>query len=782
MRRITLTVAIAMMLGIAPASALTMPGDIDRDVRIIPVPREMNYTEGTFQLTPASNFVAKGKGAQTIAAFFAAKLKTATGYTLNVGGKAGKGSILLQIAPVEGGNEAYTLEVGDQVVAKANTAQGLFYAMQSLMQLFPPEIEQSKPQTTSIEWKAPAVRIIDAPRFNYRSIMLDVCRHFLPVEAIKRQIDVLSLFKINNLHWHLTDDQGWRVEIKKYPQLIQYGAWRTEGDGSRYGGYYTQEQIKEVVKYASERFVNIVPELELPGHGLAAIAAFPHLSCKGDSITPRIIWGVEDVVMCPGKETTFTFLEDVIKEMVELFPGKYFHIGGDESPRSEWKECPLCQKRIADLGFKDEKGSPKEAKLQSYVVRRVEKVLNRHGKTIIGWDEILEGGNLNPSSIIMSWRGEQGGISGAKAGHEVIMSPSSHAMYLDAYQDESKVEQVAIGGFSPLQRSYAYDPVPEQLVKNGQNKFIKGVQGNVWAEYLLNEKMVEYRLYPRALAVAEIGWSQPENKNFEAFAKRLDNDAALRLAAHDINFHIPLPQQVGGSCNFVAFTDDVTQTFTTVRPEKMVYTTDGTEPTPSSTVYKEPLRFTHNTELKIATLLPCGIMGPSRTIRYEKQALSPAIVIADTIPGLNMMVADGKFMRTSELSKVSNWKQKSIKNIREIRSQTAVPGNVRNVNHYAAIAYGYINIPADGVYYFSSNNAEVWIDREKIIDNDKDMVKRFSRNGGSRALSKGLHAIKIIFLGHIGGGWPTYWDDGSVVYRHEKDEKFKAIGPDMLYR
>lgn len=781
MRRTFLTVAATLLLGSLPFVSFAASVADDGAFRIIPMPREMTSVQGQFQLTPSTQFVVKGKDAKVVASFFAAKIKAATGYDIKIGTKSGKGNIELSIAKVEGGNEAYTLDVSDRVVAKATTAQGLFYAMQSFMQLLPPQIENATPQS-GIQWTAPAVKISDAPRYGYRGIMLDVCRHFMPIEVIKHQIDVLALFKINNLHWHLTDDQGWRIEIKKYPELTQYGAWRTEGDGSRHGGYYTQEQIKEVVAYAKERFINIVPELELPGHGLAAIAAYPQLSCKGDSITPRIIWGVEDIVMCPGKELTFTFLENVIKEMVKLFPGKYFHIGGDESPRVEWEKCPLCQKRISDLGYVSEKGRSKEAQLQSYVVGRIEKVLNKYGKSIIGWDEILEGGNLNPSAIIMSWRGEQGGIAGAKAGHEVIMTPSSHALYLDAFQDESKVEQVAIGGFSPLQRTYAYDPTPEQLVKEGKEKYIKGVQGNVWGEYLLDGKMVEYRLYPRALAVAEIGWSQTNRKDFEQFARKVDTDAALRLAAHDINFHIPLPRQKGGSSNFVAFTDQVSQEFITTRPEKMVYTTDGTEPTLQSTVYTKPLVFTRNTELKIATVLPCGLMSPTRTIRYEKQALSPAVSVKDTLPGLHLMVADGKFMNTAELAHVGQWKHKTITNLREIRSQAPVPSNVRNVNHYASVAYGYINIPEDGVYTFTSDNAEVWVDGEKIVDNDKCLVKRFSRNDGSRALSRGLHAFRVVFLGHIGGGWPTYWNDGSVHFRRAGEEKFQPIGAGMLYR
>ena len=335
--------------------------------------------------------------------------------------------------------EGYTLEVTkDKVTAKARTPQGLFYAMQSFLQLLPAEVESST-TVDGMAWVAPCVNIQDAPRFGYRGVMLDPCRHFIPVENVKKHIDVLALFKINRLHWHLTEDQGWRIEIKKYPKLAEIGSKRIDGEGTEYGGFYTQEEIKEIVAYAAERFITVVPELEIPGHELAAIAAYPELSCKGDSITPRIIWGVEDIVMCPGKEETFRFLEDVIAEMIPLFPGTYFHIGGDECPKSSWKQCPLCQKRIREEGLKNEE------ELQSYVIRRIEKVLNGHGKRLIGWDEILEGG-LAPSATVMSWRGEAGGIAAANMDHDVIMTPGSGGMYIDHYQGDPKIEPVAIGG------------------------------------------------------------------------------------------------------------------------------------------------------------------------------------------------------------------------------------------------------------------------------------------------------------------------------------------------
>ena len=438
----------------------------NQGVNVIPAPQSMVQHDGFFQLSNGVSFAATDPNAKTVAEFFAAKIKSATGYEAQVGDK---GNITLTIDPsadVEN-DEGYLLEVNEKNVSVvAKTAQGLFYGMQTFMQLLPAEIESAS-VVKGIAWQAPTVSVKDAPRFGYRGIMLDPCRHFMPVENIKRYIDVLSLFKINRLHWHLTEDQGWRIEIKKYPKLQEIASKRIEGEGYEHGGYYTQEEVKEVVQYAADHFITVVPELEIPGHEMAAIAAYPELSCKGEAASPRVIWGVEDVVMCPGKEDMFKFLEDVIDEMVPLFPGEYFHIGGDECPKTSWKNCPLCQKRIREEGLKGDKQHSAEEKLQSYVIQRMEKYLATKGKKIIGWDEILEGG-LAPSATVMSWRGEEGGIAAAAMNHTVIMTPGSNGMYLDHYQGDPKLEPTGIGGYATLEKTYSYDPVPDTLKTLGK--------------------------------------------------------------------------------------------------------------------------------------------------------------------------------------------------------------------------------------------------------------------------------------------------------------------------
>lgn len=749
----------------------------NQGINIIPTPQSLVQHDGFFRLGSNTAIAAASPEAKTVAEFFAAKMRTATGLNIQV---AEKGNIQLSVDPSldVANDEGYTLDVTkDGAVVVAKTAQGLFYGMQSFLQLLPAEIE-SPSKVNGIAWQAPAVSIKDAPRFGYRGIMLDPCRHFMPVENVKKYLDVLSLFKMNRMHWHLTDDQGWRIEIKKYPKLTEIASKRIDGEGTEHSGYYTQEEIKEIVKYAADRFITVVPELELPGHEMAAIAAYPNLSCKGEQGTPRIIWGVEDIVMCPGKEDMFTFLQDVIDEMVPLFPSEYFHIGGDECPKISWKNCPLCQKRIKEEGLKADSKHSAEERLQSYVIQRMEKYLATKGKKIIGWDEILEGG-LAPSATVMSWRGEDGGIAAALMDHTVIMTPGGNGMYLDAYQGDSKIEPVTIGGYTLLEKTYSYDPIPDTLVAMGKSNYILGVQGNTWSEYMYDEAKRDYMVFPRILAVAEIGWTNLDRKDYKDFERRIEN-AYVRLDGHAINYHIPQPEQPNGSCNFVAFTDKASLEFKTTRPIKMVYTLDGSEPTPASTAYTAPIEITETTTLKIASVLPSGKMSPIRTIQVEKQSLAPAKEVAKTTPGLNMEVTDGMYLNVKELEAAQKETKKSvIKDLKEIRSVVKTSESMRGVNQYAAVAAGYVNIPEDGVYFISSDLEEVWIDGKLLVNNGGE-VKRFSRHDSSVALAKGLHEIKAVFLGHIIGGWPSNWNDGSIKLRKSDAKEFTAITPEML--
>ena len=758
----------------------SQPGEVkpyNEGIHIIPLPQQLTQQDGQFTLTGSTTLGATTPEAKTIAEFFANKLKTATGYSIGV---ADQGNISLSIDPsLDTNDEGYTLDVNAQgVTVTGKTAQGLFYGMQTFLQLLPAEIE-SPSKVSGIAWTAPAVSVKDEPRFGYRGMMIDPCRHFMPVENIKRYIDVLSLFKVNRLHWHLTEDQGWRIEIKKYPKLTEIGSKRIDGEGTEHGGFYTQEEVKDIVKYAADRFITIVPELEIPGHEMAAISAYPELSCKGEQHDPRVIWGVEDIVMCPGKEDMFKFLEDVIDEMVPLFPSEYFHIGGDECPKSSWKACPLCQQRIRQEGLKGDKKHTAEERLQSYVIQRMEKYLATKGKKIIGWDEILEGG-LAPSATVMSWRGEEGGIAAALMDHSVIMTPGGNGMYLDHYQGDSKLEPVSIGGYTTLEKTYSYNPMPDTLATMGKAEYVLGVQGNCWAEYMYTEALRDYRSFPRIIAIAEIGWTPDERKDYADFERRINN-AYVRLDQYGINYHIPQPEQPKGSCNVIAFTDQASLEFKTTRPAKMVYTLDGSEPTAASTEYTAPITFTESGTLKIATALPSGKLSPVRTITVEKQALAPAETVEGTVPGLSMDIYDGMFLNVADFEKanVQPRETKLIQQTRELTNQTPSPESMRGVKQYAAIATGYVNIPEDGVYYFSSELEEVWIDGKLLINNGGE-VKRFSRKDASVALAKGLHPVKAVFLGHIIGGWPSNWNDGAIRIRKADQDKFQKITGDML--
>ena len=427
--------------------------------------------------------------------------------------------------------EGYELKIEENsILIASKNSKGAFYAVQSLLQLMPIK-------SNGLAIAIPCLELQDEPQFKYRGMHLDVGRHFFSVDFIKKYIDLIARLKMNTFHWHLTEDQGWRIEIKKYPKLQEIAAFRNETlvghyndqphqfDGKKYGGFYTQEQIKEVVAYANTRQVNIIPEIEMPGHSQAAIAAYPSLGCTGEQVEVATKWGVFDEVYCP-KESTFKFLEDVIDEVVALFPGKYIHIGGDEAPKTNWKNCEYCQKLIKKEGLKDEHG------LQSYFIARMEKYINSKGKQIIGWDEILEGG-LAPNATVMSWRGTSGAVQAAKEGHDVILTPGSHC-YFDHYQSENENEPLAIGGFLPLEKVYHFNPIPEELSEE-ESKYVLGAQGNVWTEYMQTEKQVEYMAYPRAVALSEVLWSSPKHKNYSDFIHRLEQ-YQKRLDQLEVNY------------------------------------------------------------------------------------------------------------------------------------------------------------------------------------------------------------------------------------------------------
>jgi len=494
---------------------------------VIPAPVSLVEMNGSYCFSEKSKIIMSDLNDETklAAEYLALLVKNPTGLNIPVeqGKKAKSNSVFMSIDTSVVNKEGYELNVSPKkIVIKARTAAGLFYAVQTIRQLLPAEVENAK-IVEGLKLTVPACEIKDEPRYVYRGMHLDVCRHFFPVTYVKKYIDILALHKMNTLHWHLTDDQGWRIEIKKYPKLTEVGGFRKGTlvghlnnkpevyDGKPYGGFYTQDEIKDVVAYAKSRFVTVIPEIEMPGHALAALSGYPEFSCTGGPFEVFQKWGVVPDVYCAGKDETFNFLEDILTEVVSLFPGQYIHIGGDECPKDRWAKCPLCQKRIKEEGLKDEK------ELQSYFIARIEKFLVSKGRKIIGWDEILEGG-LAPEATVMSWRGTAGGIEAAKLKHDVIMTPGD-AVYLDYYQCEPEGQPLAIGGYLPLEKVYSYEPTPKELTPE-EKKHILGVQGNVWSEYIPTEEQLDYMAFPRAFAIAETGWTPASKKDFEEFLVR----------------------------------------------------------------------------------------------------------------------------------------------------------------------------------------------------------------------------------------------------------------------
>ena len=558
---------------------------------IIPVPTSQTINDGVFILDENVS-LQFDEEFKSVVAYFDVYLQSE--FNLNLSTFESDRKIKFSINSDLKNEEGYSLKITEnKIFIKARSEKGAFYAVQSLLQLLPVKTDKKQIAIQCLEIK-------DAPQFTYRGMHLDVGRHFFSVDFIKKYINLMSMLKMNTFHWHLTEDQGWRIEIKKYPKLQEIAAYRNETlvghysdqphkfDGKKYGGFYTQEEVKEIVKYASERQITVIPEIEMPGHSQAAIAAYPELGCTGKQVEVATKWGVFNEVYCP-KESTFQFLEDIIDEVVSLFPGKYIHIGGDEAPKTRWKNCKHCQKLIKKEGLKD------AHELQSYFITRMEKYINSKGKQIIGWDEILEGG-LAPNATVMSWRGTKGAVEAAKEHHNVILTPQSHC-YFDHYQSTNENEPLAIGGFLPLEKVYRFNPIPAELTAS-ESKYVLGAQGNVWTEYMPTSEKVEYMAFPRMVALSEVVWSKNENKNYDNFKDRLIY-FQKRLDKLDVNYANHL-YEISGKVNFK--NNQLFYDLKASSNDKIIrFTLDGTEPTRNSTAYTKPILIDKNTLIKAAS-------------------------------------------------------------------------------------------------------------------------------------------------------------------------------------
>lgn len=619
----------ALLTGAIALAFTSCHTEKEANYQVIPLPQEVNLTQETpFKLSgsvliayPENNALLKRN-----AEFLSEYILQSTGYAPKTKalaeGEQVKNAISLGLDPGIANKEGYTLATTSEgIQINGQTENGVFYGIQTLRKSIPAEAEGA-------DILLPAGTIKDEPRFPYRGMHLDVGRHFFPIEFIKEYIDLLALHNMNTFHWHLTEDQGWRIEIKKYPKLTEIGSVRSrtvigkntdEYDNTSYGGFYTQKQAKELVKYAQERYITVIPEVDLPGHMLAALAAYPEMGCTGGpyEVCPR--WGIFEDVICIGNEKSMQFLEDVMAEIIEIFPSKYIHIGGDEAPRTRWEKCPKCQARIKSEGLKADKEHTAEDRLQSYCMNRIEKFLNSKGRQIIGWDEILEG-DVAPNATVMSWRGTSGGIKAAQLGHDVIMAPNVYC-YFDYYQTaDTKDEPFGIGGYVPVEKVYSLDPTAS--LTEEQAGHILGVQANLWTEYIPTTKHVEYMVLPRMAALAEVQWTQPEKKDYKDFSKRLTRlmqmyqRDGLNYAKHVFDLKADFTPDADKKA--------VTVTLSTIDDAPIYYTLDGTEPTTASQKYTEPIVITESADFRACSIRPEGKSKiVEQNISFNKATMRP---------------------------------------------------------------------------------------------------------------------------------------------------------------
>ncbi len=638
---------VALTLGVAMQPPAAYP--------LVPAPRSLAPREGAFVLDDATSIVLQGAATRAdvraMVERWAGPIRVAAGVPLRIVTAAPERNVVVVRldagATLAGdrwspGDESFVLDIANERVRlSARDAPGLFYALQSLRQLLPAAVERGRRVAPGVTFAWPALQIEDAPRFAYRGMHLDVGRHFFPVEFIKRYIDLLALFRFNAFHWHLTEDQGWRIEIKKYPRLTEVGAYRREtilgrnfdpyvGDGVPYGGFYTQDEVRDVVAYARDRHITVIPEIEMPGHSVAALAAYPELACTPGPFNVATRWGVFEDIYCPS-ERTFAFLEDVLTEVMALFPSRYIHIGGDEAPKARWEASSLAQEVMRREGLAD------AHELQSWFIRRIERFLLANGRRLIGWDEILEGG-LAPEATVMSWRGVEGGIAAAREGHDVIMTPNSH-VYFDHYQGDRAQEPLAIGGFSPLEKVYAFEPVPEALTESEARRVL-GAQGNVWTEYMKTSDRVEYMAFPRMLALAEVLWSPREHRDWTGFMTRLGPQLE-RLSVLGVDYRVP--DVLGLEADVRTAEDSVLVTLGPVwASTELRFTLDGSDPSPASPRYTGPfyvdLRAGART-VAARLILRDGRLGAVRRARFERSPDSPSST--ETEPGESSIPVSG---------------------------------------------------------------------------------------------------------------------------------------------
>ena len=736
----------AFTLGIAFMTACNDAPPIIKDASILPIPVSLTQDTTCFVLPNSTTIGINHPDLKPAAEYLASILSPATGYKFKI--SEGQGNINLGIGSMEGTEDAYTLVSNPESVnITGNTYRGVIAGIQSLRQLFPAEIESDK-KVSGMSWGIPSVQIQDAPRFGWRGLMLDVSRHFYSKEEVMEFLDLMALYKLNKFHWHLTDDQGWRLEIKKYPLLTEKGAWRkfnnhdhdcikyaaeqdnpdyeiptdkiqiVEGD-TLYGGFYTQEDVKEVIAYAQVRGIDIIPELDMPGHMLAAVSNYDGISCFEETG-----WGSTfSSPVCPGKDSALEFCKNVYTELIELFPYEYIHIGGDEVEKTNWKKCPDCQARMKEHSLKTEE------ELQAWFIHEMEKFFNSKGKKMIGWDEIIEGG-LSETATVMWWRSwaKLAPSQTTGQGNDLIFTPNA-PFYLDYAQDKKSVLNI-----------YHYDPMKEVPDADKQH-LVKGVQGNIWCEWIPSRERMHYMAAPRMLAIAELGWSANDRKDWTDFQTRMA-DQFGRLNVMDIQYRIP---DLEGFMKKNVFIGEKKVEITCLDPSASIhYTTDGSTPTLESPKYDGNLVLTETTELTLRVFRPTGKRSDIVKAYFEKTEYSPATTAAPSNPGLKATWYDFKGKTCAEIASAPVKKTYRVEDV-------TIPRDVRS--YIIGLTYkGYINIPEDGIYSFllsSDDGSMLYIDGKQVIDNDG--LHAPGEVTGQAALKQGYHPIEVQYFDHGGG-------------------------------
>ena len=749
--------AIIVPLLISSGCKITEP---DR-LALVPWPDQVVMNDGHFKISEKTRVYVSGDERELISTvrYFIERLDQLFGLKLETahyeGGHGKSRSVILVLdKQLDGpGDEGYILEINpDQVVIKSKTANGIFYGMQTLFQLLHTSTGDKKNQQLCL----PALEIIDKPAYEWRGMHLDVSRHFFDKEFIMKYLDILATYKMNVFHWHLTDDQGWRLEIEKYPKLTDLAAWRTDhtdrpwsyeveitSDPQKnlYGGYYTRDDIREIVGYAAERFITIVPEIEMPGHSQAALTAYPQFSCSGKPyVTPDDIPFEFTDPFCAGNDSTFIFLQDVLTEVMELFPSEYIHIGGDEAKKTPWINCPKCQARMRKEGLDN------VDQLQSYFIRRVGSFLENHGRKLIGWDEILEGG-LAPGAAVMSWRGEEGGIEAAGHGHKVVMTPS-HYLYFN--RSQSSPDPGSSGSVLTLHDVYRYDPVPE-ILTGEDREYVMGVQACLWTENTQTPSRAEYKLLPRLAALSEIAWTTKDNKNWQRFSEQIENQYTF-LDRMNASYFIPPPAGLGDR---VFYQDQCEVSMECgLKNAQIRYTLDGSDPDESSLLYRGPFTVAENTAITARTFLPSGKRSkPSRGIFRKEPLRDPVPESATLDNGLEYIRYTGSISSLDQFNLL-------VPAESGITDNFIIPLQPAE-DHFGYAFSGMIKIGQEGVYTFytdSDDGSRLYIHDELLVDNDG--IHGANLVAGQIPLAAGYHPIKVLFFEDRYGQHLKVWIEG----------------------